>query len=231
MSTAKDSQPPILKATNLMKAYGRHPVLKGISLSIGSAERIALMGPSGSGKSTLLNCLGGIDRPNEGSIEIDGQRLETLDEAGLDAVRRSITGTIFQFFHLLPTMTVAENIELPMQLNAVRADDRAARVEALLDDVGLAGRGGSLPSQLSGGEMQRVAIARALAARPKLIFADEPTGNLDSTTGGQILDLIERLAGEHGTAILLVTHSDEATRICGRVLHMRDGIIDEAVTA
>jgi len=194
-------------------------------MSLETGERVALMGPSGSGKSTLLNLIGGIDRPDSGSIRIGGESLEGLDEDGLCRLRRETVSTVFQFFHLLPTLSVRENIEFPLQLKGVSGSERVGRVQTLIDEVGLTHRASAMPHELSGGEMQRVAIARALAIAPRLILADEPTGNLDSATGEAILDLLEALSNRHGTAMLLVTHSARVTRICGRTLEMRDGAL------
>ncbi len=185
------------------------------------------MGPSGSGKSTLLNCVGGVDRPDEGSIVIAGEAIEGLNEEGLCRLRRKTVSTVFQFFHLLPTLSAYENVEFPLQLLGLSAGGRSERVKALLEEVGLSHRSDAMPHELSGGEMQRVAIARALAIRPRLILADEPTGNLDSATGGAILDLLESVSEKNRIAMLLVTHSSEVTRICCRTLHMRDGQISE----
>ncbi len=216
-----------LQVSSVTKSYpgpdGPVPVLKGVSLSLEPGERVALMGPSGSGKSTLLNCVGGIDRPDGGSIEIAGEDLGGLDEEGLCRLRRQTVSTVFQFFHLLPTLSARENIEFPLLLNGVAESERAARVAALVDEVGLAHRASAMPHELSGGEMQRVAIARALAIEPRLILADEPTGNLDSTTGEAILDLLAALGERHGTAMLVVTHSPQVPRICHRTVEMRDG--------
>jgi len=224
--TAAISAPaPVLTATSVTKSYGERQVLRGVSLSINRGERVALTGASGSGKSTLLNCLGGVDRPDGGSIRFNGIALETLDADGLTEVRRRDIGTIFQFFHLLPTLTAAENVELPLQLNGVDRAARVARVASLLKRVGVADRAHALPSQLSGGEMQRVAIARALANTPSVLLADEPTGNLDSRNGAIILQLLRELSDETGTALLLVTHSAEAASICHREIHMLDGQI------
>ena len=200
-------------------------VLRSVSFQLARGERLALTGPSGSGKTTLLNCLGGVDRPDSGSIALHGDALEQLSSDELARIRRRRVGTIFQFFHLLPTLTAAENIEFPLQLNGVSVLDRRLRVNELLERVGLMPRSHALPSQLSGGEMQRVAIARALVHRPDLILADEPTGNLDSANGDNILRLLEELSDETGTALVLVTHSVEAARICHRVIQMRDGAI------
>jgi len=216
----------MLTATQVTKAYAGRPVLRGVSLELHAGERLALTGPSGSGKSTLLNCLGGVDRPDGGSIRFKDRALETLDADGLTEVRRRDIGTIFQFFHLLPTLTAAENVELPLQLNGVPAAGRAKRVQALLERVGVSGRAEALPGELSGGEMQRVAIARALAHQPAVLLADEPTGNLDSRNGAIILELLRELSDETGTALLLVTHSGAAAHICHREIHLRDGLIN-----
>ena len=216
-----------LQVSRVTKSYGEVSVLKGVSFDLGPGERVALMGPSGSGKSTLLNCIGGIDRPDEGSIEVDGQALDRLEEESLCRVRRDTVSTVFQFFHLLPTLSARENVEFPLQLAGVGEPERRERVSELLDEVGLSYRAEAMPDELSGGEMQRVAIARALSIRPRLILADEPTGNLDSRTGDSILDLLQRVSEGHGIAMVLVTHSDAVTRICGRILHMRDGTILE----
>jgi ABC-type lipoprotein export system ATPase subunit len=200
-------------------------VLRDVSFALQAGERLALTGPSGSGKTTLLNCLGGVDRPDTGRIELGGVALDTLDGDGLAAVRRRRLGTIFQFFHLLPTLTAAENVELPLQLNGVPTAERVERVRHLLERVQVSHRADARPSQLSGGEMQRVAIARALAHRPELLLADEPTGNLDSRNGANILQLLRELSDETGTALVLVTHSPEAAAICHRELELRDGQI------
>ena len=214
-----------LQVSRVIKSYDADPVLRGVSFSLGPGERAALMGPSGSGKSTLLNCIGGIDKPDEGEIEIGGQTLSGLDEWALCRLRRGTVSTVFQFFHLLPTLTAAENVEFPMQLTGAGREERSHRVHELMREVGLSHRSSALPHQLSGGEMQRVAIARALANRPGLILADEPTGNLDSATGEAILDLLEAISERNGIAMLVVTHSPQVTRICRRTLEMKDGLI------
>ena len=215
----------VLTATNVTKAYAGRPVLRGVSLELHAGERLALTGPSGSGKSTLLNCLGGVDRPDGGSIRFKNLALEAMNADELTEVRRRDIGTIFQFFHLLPTLTAAENVELPLQLNGVAPTERLQRVGKLLERVGVAGRAQAFPGELSGGEMQRVAIARALAHGPAVLLADEPTGNLDSRNGAIILELLRELSDETGTALLLVTHSGAATHICHREIHLRDGLI------
>jgi len=220
-----DQNGAVLWVDRLTKNYLSRCILNEIGFSLAAAERVSLVGPSGCGKTTLLNCLGGIDRADRGTIRLGDQALEKLDSDELAKVRREQIGTVFQFFHLLPTLTAFENIELPLQLLGVSSAERRERVDDLLVRVKLSHRAEALPGQLSGGEMQRVAIARALAHRPRLILADEPTGNLDSVNGEIILDLLAELCGEHQTALLMVTHSAEASRICHRTLHMRDGVI------
>ncbi|MEX2578715.1 MAG: ABC transporter ATP-binding protein [Verrucomicrobiales bacterium] len=214
-----------LQVSRLTKSYDGDPVLRGVSLSLEPGERAALMGPSGSGKSTLLNLIGGIDRYDGGEIEISGRKLEALDEEGRCRLRRETVATVFQFFHLLPTLTAFENIEFPLQLNGVPEADRLRKVQDLVEEVGLEHRSRAMPHELSGGEMQRVAIARALSIEPRLILADEPTGNLDSTTGEAILDLLEKVSESRGVAMLVVTHSLRVTRICRRTMEMKDGLV------
>ena len=217
--------PVLLRAVGVGRSYAGRVVLQNVSFELRAGERLALTGPSGSGKTTLLNCLGGVDRPDTGRIELGGVALDALDGDALAAVRRRRLGTIFQFFHLLPTLTAAENVELPLQLNGVPTAERMERVRYLLERVQVTHRAEARPSELSGGEMQRVAIARALAHRPELLLADEPTGNLDSRNGANILQLLRELSGETGTALVLVTHSPEAAAICHRKLELRDGVI------
>ena len=222
---------PVLSAHELRKSYGPRPILGGVTLALHPGERVALMGPSGSGKSTLLNCLGGLDRADSGTVRLAGKDLATLSPEGLARLRREACGTVFQFFHLLPTLTGAENIELPLQLLRWPSGQRRERVAELLAAVGLERHRGTFPDLLSGGEMQRVALARALAPRPPVLFADEPTGNLDSGSGEAVLQLLRDLTVEHGTALLLVTHSAAATHICERVLHLLDGRLVSAAEA
>jgi ABC-type lipoprotein export system ATPase subunit len=215
----------VLDVAAVTKNYGARRVLDGVSFRVQAGQRVALTGPSGSGKTTLLNCLGGIDRPDSGSLTLRGQRIDQLDSNALARLRREQVGTVFQFFHLLPTLSAAENIELPLQLLGVVPAERHERVNALLKRVGLEGRAAALPSQLSGGEQQRIAIARALIHRPSLILADEPTGNLDSASGENILRLLRELTDETHTALVLVTHSEDAAAICHERVHLRDGRI------
>lgn len=225
MGSSVQSDAALLRVRSLHKAYAGRAVLRGVSLELRAGQRLALTGPSGSGKTTLLNCLGGVDRPDAGEIFLGDQRLDQLDADALAEVRRRRLGTIFQFFHLLPTLTAAENIELPLQLNGVASAERTDRVSELLERVEVAHRADALPAELSGGEMQRVAIARALAHRPALLLADEPTGNLDSRNGANILQLLRELTDETGTALVLVTHSAAAAAICHREIQLRDGEI------
>lgn len=218
----------VLEVTSLTKAYADRPILKGVSFKLAAGERAALLGPSGSGKTTLLNCIGGVDRADGGAVIVAGEKLHALDADGLARVRRMHLGTVFQFFHLLPTLTAAENVELPLQLLGIPAAEREQRVRGLLERVGVSHRAAALPSELSGGEMQRVAIARAIIHRPALLLADEPTGNLDSNTGDQVLDLLAEVVQESQAALLMVTHSDEAAKRCQRILRMKDGELTEA---
>ncbi|MEZ5277169.1 MAG: ABC transporter ATP-binding protein [Opitutaceae bacterium] len=228
-SMSTQPEPPIIEATGVAKSYGDRAILRGIDLSLAHGERLALTGPSGSGKTTLLNCLGGVDRHDGGSIRLGGTVLESLTNDQLADLRRRRIGTVFQFFHLLPTLNAFENIELPLQLIGIAAGERRERVAAMIERVGIAHRSEATPDQMSGGEMQRVAIARALVHRPTLILADEPTGNLDSRNGAIVLRMLQDLTEETGTGLLLVTHSEEAARICHRTLHLVDGAISEVI--
>jgi putative ABC transport system ATP-binding protein len=219
---------PLLVATDLRKDYamdaGTVHALRGASLRVETGEYVAIVGPSGSGKSTLLQLVGGIDAPSGGTIELLGVRLDTLSDRELTRLRLTRLGFIFQRFHLLPVLTVRENVELPMAEAGVAPAERRARAEELLTYVGLATRSHHRATQLSGGEMQRVAIARALANRPALLLADEPTGELDAATGREILDLFHRLNAD-GTTLIVVTHDDRLAAEAGRVVHMLDGTI------
>ena len=201
--------------------------LTDISLSIGRGEVIALLGRSGSGKTTLLNLIGTLDRPTSGTIEIDGTRVESLPEEGLLKIRRETLGFVFQFFHLFPYLSALENAALPLWLAGRHGPDVTVHARELLAHVGLADKADRAAGRLSGGEMQRVAIARALAHEPKLVLADEPTGNLDQANAEAVLALLGTLARERGTALVLATHSDLAARIADRRVHMVDGRVVE----
>ena len=215
----------MLEVEQIHKSYGTNKVLRGVDFKMKEGERIAIMGPSGSGKSTLLNCIGGIDKPDSGNIRFDGVDISKLPEEDLCKLRRSKISTIFQFFHLLPTLTARENIEFPMLLESIGTKDRERKIDELLDAVKIAHRANAFPNELSGGEKQRVAIARSLSMQPKLILADEPTGNLDSKNTDTVLDLIENLSKDHGIAMLLVTHNEHVTKICDRTIIMNDGLV------
>ena len=213
----------VLEVADLIKHHDAMPILRGVSLNLQKGERVALLGPSGCGKTTLLNCIGGLDRAGGGTVRLQGRDIGGMSSDELATARRTQLGSVFQFFHLLPTMTAFENVELPLKLLGQSKAERTARVQVLLQRVGVSHRAGALPSQMSGGEMQRVAIARAVVHGPALLLADEPTGNLDSASGAQVLDLLREVSDEFGAAVLLVTHSEEAAKTCHRVLRMRDG--------
>jgi putative ABC transport system ATP-binding protein len=215
----------MIRLVKASRSYGTPPVtaLDSVSLEIGRGEFIAITGPSGSGKSTLLNLLGGLDHPTTGEVVVDGVHLERADDRELTLYRRLNLGIVFQFFNLLPSMSVVENVELPLLL---RGDDaRAARVKALemLDQVGMARRSSHFPHQLSGGEMQRAAIARGLVHGPSLLLADEPTGNLDSANASQVLEVIVKIASRRTATVIMVTHSDSVAALADRRIRMKDG--------
>ena len=224
---------PILTVDNVEKVYdgGSRGVsaLRGVSFQADARDFIALMGPSGCGKSTLLHLLGGVDRPSRGRVLLDGADISALDEEALARVRRTKIGFVFQFFNLLPTLTVVENVALPLLLDAAGEREARSRAAELLDRVGLGARASHFPAELSGGEMQRAAVARAIIARPRLVLADEPTGNLDSENGAQVMSLLADLNNELGITIILATHSEEAAARAKRVIRMRDGLIESIV--
>lgn len=207
---------------------GRREVvsLRGIELSIDRGETVAIVGPSGSGKSTLLNLIGGLDRPSSGEILIEGRSLASLSDEELTRLRRDKIGFIFQFFNLLPTLTCLENAALPLHLRGWPRKRAYQRARELLELVGLSARLTHLPEELSGGERQRVAIARALAVYPPILLADEPTGNLDTGTGQEILGLIHDLHRRLGTTVLIVTHDQQVAASCRRLVALRDGRIE-----
>ncbi len=218
---------PHIKIQALSKQYegrGRHRVvLDQIETTIEHGEFVVLVGRSGSGKSTLLNLLGGLDRPSTGDVLIDGQSLAALSEDALSRLRRHKVGYMFQFFNLVPTLTVAENLQLPLDLIGVAETEAQSRIRDWLAAVGLAGRAPDYPDELSGGEQQRVALARALVHRPGLLLADEPTGNLDLNTAREVLRLLDDLCRRSGTTLVMATHSQEVIGMADRVLTIRDG--------
>ncbi len=215
----------MLQIKNLGKNFGATPVFDGVSLQLQAGEFVALLGESGVGKSTLLNCIAGLERPDRGSVSIAGTDLAALDDDGCARLRRRHIGFVFQAFHVLPHLTVAENVGLPLRLLG-RPDD--ARVQALLDTVGLAGLGARMPAQLSGGQLQRVAIARAVVHAPGLLLADEPTGNLDPHTAERVLSVLQAQVRQTGAACLLVTHSAAAAARADRVLRLAPDGVREA---
>ena len=225
----------ILEARNLTKRYrlGNRDVdaLCGVSLRVRRGEFVALMGPSGSGKSTLLQLLGGLDRPTSGEVVLDGEVISHLSDGQATRLRREKTGFVFQFFNLIPLLDVYENVALPFTIAGVdpRHGDAARRIQDVLELVDLRGRERNRPDQLSGGEQQRVALARALVARPAILLADEPTGNLDYATGGEILEELWRSCDELGQTIVLVTHDARAAAQADRVLVVRDGLIRDEI--
>ncbi len=215
----------VLSARHLRKSYGDVAVFTDVALDLAAGEIVALLGESGSGKSTLLNCLAGLDEADAGSITLAGQDLRALDDEARSALRRRELGFIFQAFHLLPHLSVADNVALPLRLLG-RHDD--GRVAQMLEAVNLAALGQRMPRQLSGGQLQRVAIARALVHRPRLVLADEPTGNLDARHASEVLDLLRRCTHEAGAACLLVTHSEVAAQAADRRLRLdAEGLHDD----
>jgi putative ABC transport system ATP-binding protein len=216
--------------SDVTKVYsGRTPVraLRGVSLSVADGEMVAVMGPSGSGKSTLLNLIGGLDVPSSGSVVVGGTNLAELNEERRSLFRRGRIAYVFQAYHLMPTLTCAQNVALPLHLQGLRRGEIQGRVDRVLADVGLGARARHLPDELSGGERQRVAIARALVTNPGVLLADEPTGNLDSVTGRQILTLLRTIHRERNATLLMVTHDSEAASCCERIIRLQDGQIED----
>ncbi|HEY7450514.1 MAG TPA: ABC transporter ATP-binding protein [Vicinamibacterales bacterium] len=224
------SSEPALRAEGITKIYAGAdaPVeaLRGVSLSVAQGEFVAVVGPSGCGKSTLLHISGAMDRPTAGRVSIGGRFVDELDEDGLTGLRRRQIGFVFQFFNLLPTLTVLENIALPLLLTGASPAVAAAEARLVSARVGLSGRLTHFPRQLSGGEAQRVAIARSIVHRPLLVIADEPTGNLDSVTGAQVLQLLAELNRERGVTLVLATHEAHVAAAAHRIVHMRDGLVE-----
>ena len=219
----------MLKLRDVTRTYaGKSEVnaLAGINLTIGAGEMVAIMGPSGSGKSTLLNLMGGLDVPTSGQVVVAGTDLAGESEKGRSLFRRSRVSYIFQAYHLMPTLKVSQNVALPLYLAGMAAGEIEEKVAQALREVGLETRGNHLPDELSGGERQRVAIARALVTNAPLLLADEPTGNLDSARGGEILDLLKNINRERGTTIVIVTHDHNAASACARLVKLRDGRVE-----
>ena len=231
MATGADTA--IVRLEGVTKVYERPEggvtALRDVTLRVAPGEFLALMGPSGCGKSTLLNLIGGLDRPSSGQVFVKGLPLGSLSEGDLTRLRREEIGIVYQFFNLLPTLTAAENVVLPLVLNGRSLREALPLAEEALERVGLSQRGRHRPYELSGGEMQRVALARAIVHRPRLLLADEPTGNLDSTAGDLLLSHLRALSASEGLTILLATHSWEAASFAGRIAPMKDGRLIESL--
>jgi putative ABC transport system ATP-binding protein len=223
----------LVRVVGLARRYkmgaGSVDALRGVDLAVERGEFVALVGPSGSGKSTILNLIGGLDRPSAGEIWVDGVELSASDERTLTAHRRRRVGFVFQSFHLLPRLTAEENVAIPLMFSGVPEPERREQARELLARVGLAARLDHRPAQLSGGEQQRVAIARALVGQPALLLADEPTGNLDTGTGSEIMALLRALNRAHGLTVLVVTHDPEVAAFAERILRLRDGLLEGSV--
>lgn len=228
------SDSDLIVLRNIAKTYRRGEetisIFTDLNLSIPSGDFVAMMGPSGSGKTTLLNLLGGLDRPTSGTILFDREPIEKLSENQLSAWRAANIGFIFQFYNLMPTMSAARNVELPLLLTTLSAAERKRRVNTALEVVGLDNRADHKPKELSGGQQQRVAIARAIVADPKLILADEPTGDLDRNTAVEILEMLQLLNRELGKTIVMVTHDPAAAKYARRELHLDKGTFEERLT-
>jgi putative ABC transport system ATP-binding protein len=224
----------MMELQNVTKVYqqGRRSVqaVRGVSLHVASGEFVAIMGPSGSGKSTLLHLLGALDTPSSGQALFRGRDLQSLSDRERSLLRRSGIGFVFQFFNLLPTLTAAENVALPLLLAGQGRGRAQKAAQAALDGVGLSDRAGHFPEELSGGEMQRVAIARALVGEPEAVLCDEPTGNLDSASAGEVLALLRSLPKMGGRAVVMVTHDPEAAAYADRLVHIRDGLVEAEET-
>jgi putative ABC transport system ATP-binding protein len=218
---------PVLKVENLVKTYKLGAVevnaLQGVNLELEKGEFVAIMGPSGSGKTTLLNLIGALDKPTKGKVYIDGKDITGMHGRALTRLRRFTVGFVFQFYNLIPVLTAYENIELPLLVAGISGKDRKKRIKELLDLVELTPRAKHRPDELSGGEQQRVAIARALANHPKLILADEPTGDLDSKTGREVILALRDLCKREGVSVIVITHDSMVAEMADRVLLMRDG--------
>ncbi len=230
-SEAPEAAHSRLLARDIRKSYrlgeSELPVLRGLTIAVDGSELVAIMGPSGSGKTTLLNCIAGIDVPNGGEVIVAGHPVELDSERERTLLRRHQIGIVFQFFNLIPTLTVRENVELPLRVAEWPSGERAGPVDDIIERVGLGSRANHLPSQLSGGEMQLTSIARALVHQPPLLLADEPTGNVNPAIGASIMNALRETARRQGTAVLLVTHSPEHAAWADRICFLKDGVICE----
>jgi putative ABC transport system ATP-binding protein len=221
--------PNVVTTVNLVKDYRLGevvvPALQGVNIEIEKGDFVAVLGPSGSGKTTLLNVIGALDRPTKGRVYVDGEDLTALSEKDLTRLRRNKIGFVFQFYNLIPVLTAFENVELPMIISGVSKQEAAQRAEKLLESVGLSNRARHRPDELSGGEQQRVAIARALTNRPSVVLADEPTGDLDTATGQQVLTMLLEMSKQENTTVVVATHDPAVVEMADRTLRMRDGHI------
>jgi putative ABC transport system ATP-binding protein len=222
---ASVSRGSLLEARDIHKSFGPTPALRGASVTVREGEIVAIMGPSGSGKSTLLHCLAGIFTPDSGDVLFDGRVMNTMSEAERTRLRRTAFGFVFQFGQLVPELTADDNVALPLLLNRTKRKVAYKTADTWLDRLGLGDKGGRRTGELSGGEAQRVAIARALALAPKVIFADEPTGSLDSLTGERVMNLMTDLAREQGATVVLVTHDARIAAYADRMVRVRDGLV------
>jgi putative ABC transport system ATP-binding protein len=218
----------LIEARDIHKSFGQTPALCGANVTVRQGEILAVMGPSGSGKSTLLHCLAGIFPPDSGDVVFDGQALDTMSEADRTKLRRTAFGFVFQFGQLVPELTAADNVALPLLLNRVKRKAAYKTADAWLDNLGIGDKGRNRTGELSGGQAQRVAVARALAMAPKVIFADEPTGALDSLTGEKVMDLLTGLARQQGTTVVVVTHDARVAAYAERVAMVHDGLVSAA---
>ncbi|GAC1634323.1 MAG: ABC transporter ATP-binding protein [Chloroflexota bacterium] len=235
MQHSNGARAPIVRGDDLHKVYllrnTRVDALRGVDVAIDAGEFVAIMGPSGCGKSTLLNLLAGLDEPTRGQVVVAGASLNELNEGQRAQLRRQKVGFVFQSYDLLPLLTVLQNVEFPLAVAGVDASTRRTRALEMLAGVGLSDKGDSMVEELSGGQKQRVAIARTLVTHPDVIFADEPTGSLDTVTGNEILSLLRRAVDDRGTTVVMVTHDAQDARVADRVIYLRDGIVLEEQAA
>ena len=225
MNTPAGTRGTLIEARDITKSFGQTPALRGASVAVAQGEILAVMGPSGSGKSTLLHCLAGIFPPDSGEVWFDGRRLDTLNEAERTRLRRTAFGFVFQFGNLVPELTAADNVVLPLLLQRQHRKAAYRQAAQWLDKLGLGDKGARRTGELSGGEAQRVSVARAMALGPRLLFADEPTGSLDSLTGEKVMDLLTGLARERGITVVLVTHDVRVAAYADREVMVRDGVV------
>jgi predicted ABC-type transport system involved in lysophospholipase L1 biosynthesis ATPase subunit len=226
--TKKPASPPAIMVNNVSKHFGSVTPVQNVTFTVEQGAFVTLLGPSGSGKSTLLGLIAGFEKPSQGTITLQGQDLSNRNEDELALIRRESVGFVFQAFHLIPTLSALENVAFPLYPVKISEEERQKRAMALLEQMGLSKRADHLPAKLSGGERQRVAIARALVNKPSVLFCDEPTGNLDSKTGKEILDLLITLNTTQGVTLFMVTHDQEIAKLSNRSLYMQDGEVRQS---